>query len=148
MELELKISRINGLATLLCQRVRVTLGCGTGALTGNNGILNVTSHHFSDLRSRDGVDACRGSLSAFSSILSPAWRAATVFSGLAVLTSVLTLLAWLSICVASTLGLFKVSGCLQIISGVFMLITILSYPAGWDNSSVISVCGPEVIFIN
>ena len=67
-----------------------------------------------------------------------------MFSGLAVLTSVLTLLAWLSICVASTLGLFKVSGCLQIISGVFMLITVLSYPAGWDNSSVISVCGPEV----
>ena len=134
------------MATLLCQRVRVTLGCGIGALTGN--ILNVTSHHADNLRSRDGVDACRGSLSAFSSILSPAWRAATVFSGLAVLTSVLTLLAWLSICVASTLGLFKVSGCLQIISGVFMLITILSYPAGWDNSSVISVCGPEVIFIN
>merc|ERR1711879_5683 len=24
-----------------------------------------------------------------------------------------------------------------------MLITILSYPAGWDNSSVINVCGPE-----
>lgn len=93
--------------------------------------------------SRDGVDACRGSLSDFSSILSPAWRAATVFSGLAVLTSVVTLLAWLTICVASTLGLFKVSGCLQIISGVFMLITILSFPAGWDNSSVISVCGPE-----
>ena len=135
------------MATLLCRRVRVTLGCGTGALTGNKGILlnlNVAGHHNGDLRSRDGVDACRGSLSAFSSILSPAWRAATVFSGLAVLTSVLTLLAWLSICVASTLGLFKVSGCLQIISGVFMLITILSFPAGWDNSSVISVCGPEV----
>ena len=100
------------------------------------------------IRSRDGVDACRGSLSDFSSILSPAWRAATVFSGLAVLTSVVTLLAWLTICVASTLGLFKVSGCLQIISGVFMLITILSFPAGWDNSSVISVCGPEVKQLN
>ena len=71
-----------------------------------------------------------------------------MFSGLAVLTSVLTLLAWLTICLASTLGLFRVPGCLQIISGVFMLITILSYPAGWDNSSVVNVCGPKVCLLS
>ena len=96
------------------------------------------------LRSGEGLDTCRGSLTAFSSILSPAWRAATVFSGLAILTSLLVLLVWLSICWASTMSLFRLSGSLQVISGVFMLITILSYPAGWDNSSVINVCGPEV----
>ena len=140
------------MVTRLCQRLRVTLGCGTGALTGKQDTLDTlilsVSGHDDDLRSRDGLDACRGSLSAFSSILSPAWRAATVFSGLAVLTSVLTLLAWLTICMASTLGLFRVSGSLQIISGVFMLITILSYPAGWDNSSVVNVCGPKVCTFN
>ena len=80
----------------------------------------------------------------FSSILSPAFRAGTVFSGLAVVVSVLAILVWLAICFTSTVGLFKFSGTLQLLSGVFMLIVILSYPAGWDNSNVISVCGSKV----
>ena len=87
---------------------------------------------------------CRGALPDFSSIISPAFRAATVFSGLSVVVTVAAILVWLAICFTSTAGLFKFSGVLQIISGLFMLIVILSYPAGWDNSHVVSVCGDEV----
>jgi len=92
---------------------------------------------------KDGVDTCRGDLSTFSSILSPAFRAATVFTGLSVVVTLLAILVWLTICCTSTLGLFKFSGVLQLLGGVFMLIVILSYPAGWDNANVISVCGPQ-----
>jgi len=37
---------------------------------------------------------------------------------------------------------FKVGGFLQILAGLALLVAILSYPAGWDNSSVVGVCGP------
>ena len=30
------------------------------------------------------------------------------------------------------------------ILGLALLVAILSYPAGWDNSSVVGVCGPLV----
>jgi hypothetical protein len=31
-----------------------------------------------------------------------------------------------------------------VVAGVFLLVAILSFPAGWDNSSVVGVCGPLV----
>merc|ERR1712183_714377 len=92
---------------------------------------------------RDGFDVCRGALPDFSSIISPAFRAATVFTGLSVVVTVCAILIWLAICFTSTAGLFKFSGVLQIISGMFMLIVILSYPAGWDNTHVVSVYGDQ-----
>ena len=92
----------------------------------------------------DGVEICHGDLATFSSILSPAFRASTVFSGLSVLITALSLLSWITVCFISSAGLFKFSGILQIISGIFMLIVLLSYPAGWDNFNVINVCGPLV----
>ena len=96
------------------------------------------------MRSRDGIDECRGDLGMFSTILSPAFRAGTVFTGLAVVVTVLAMMVWLAICFTSTISLFKFSGILQLVAGMFMVIVILSYPAGWDNSSVVSVCGPQV----
>lgn len=93
--------------------------------------------------SRDGLDICRGELDNFSSLLSPAFRAATVFTGLSVLGTLLALLAWLLFCFCRSSEVFKTCGCLQILSGVFLLVAILSFPAGWDNSAVVGVCGPE-----
>ena len=74
----------------------------------------------------------------FSTILSPAFRAGTVFTGLAVVVTVLAMMVWLAICFTSTISLFKFSGILQLVAGMFMVIVILSYPAGWDNSSVVT----------
>ena len=87
---------------------------------------------------------CRGALQDFTSIISPAFRAATVFTGLSVVVTVCAIIVWLAICFTSTKDLFKLSGVLQILSGLFMLIVILSYPAGWDNKHVMTVCGEEV----
>jgi len=97
----------------------------------------------SDEREGDGFEMCRGALQDFPSILSPAFRAATVFTGLSVVVTVCAIIVWLAICFTSTKELFKFSGVLQLLSGVFMLIVILSYPAGWDNSHVVTVCGEE-----
>eukprot|EP00092_Neocalanus_flemingeri_P010705 GFUD01011531.1.p1 GENE.GFUD01011531.1~~GFUD01011531.1.p1 ORF type:complete len:263 (+),score=47.73 GFUD01011531.1:363-1151(+) len=93
--------------------------------------------------SRDGRDICRGQLDMFSSLLSPAFQSATIFTGLSVLGCLLALLAWVLFCCCRSAEVFKVCGCLQIMSGVFLLVAILSFPAGWDNSSVVGVCGPE-----
>jgi len=89
----------------------------------------------------DGREVCQGDLGSFSSILSPAFRASTVFSGLSVIVTVVSLVSWISVCCISASGLFKFSGSLQLISGVFMLIVLLSYPAGWDNFNVSNICG-------
>ena len=96
----------------------------------------------------DGREVCQGDLGSFSSILSPAFRASTVFSGLSVIVTVVSLVSWISVCCITASGLFKFSGSLQLISGVFMLIVLLSYPAGWDNFNVSNICGSGVNLIS
>ena len=129
--------------------------------------------------SRDGLDRCRGELTDFSTLLSPAFLSATVFTGLSLLTTCITVIIWAAFCfcrsvlhntavITDTLytGLLQYSKFVEqckfsqvrfcfiscreffIISeyflGVFLLVAILSFPAGWDNSSVVGVCGPLV----
>ena len=38
---------------------------------------------------------------------------------------------------------FKICGSLQFLSGLSLLIGLLSFPAGWDNDEVRGVCGPQ-----
>ena len=44
--------------------------------------------------SQDGTEICRGRLDDFGTILSPAFRAATVFVGIAVIISIITIIAF------------------------------------------------------
>jgi len=92
---------------------------------------------------RDGRDMCHGRLDSFSSILSPAFRAATVFCGLANISSILAILAFLLFLMCRSSDVYKICGSLQILSGIFLAVAILSFPAGWDNNHVRTVCGPE-----
>lgn len=92
---------------------------------------------------RDGDDLCHGSLNDFSSLLSPANRAATVFTGLSVVTAVLTVLAFLLFTMCSSADVFKICGSLQLCSGVFLGVGIFSFPAGWDSPKVQGVCGDQ-----
>ena len=39
---------------------------------------------------------------------------------------------------------FKICGSLQFLSGLSLLIGLLSFPAGWDNDEVRGVCGSQV----
>ena len=38
---------------------------------------------------------------------------------------------------------FKICGSMQFMSGLSLLIGLLSFPAGWDNDEVRGVCGPK-----
>jgi len=92
--------------------------------------------------SRDGLARCRGELHTFSSFLSPAFRSATVFTALSLLSTCITVLVWPAFCFSRSSPVFKMCGVMQILSGLFLLVGLLCFPAGWDNASVVGVCGP------
>lgn len=64
-----------------------------------------------------GTLMCLGSLDNFASILSPAFRAATVFVGISVVTSLMCVVGLLLFCVAKSSTVFEICGTLQILSG-------------------------------
>merc|ERR1712203_569278 len=86
---------------------------------------------------------CMGSLVNFSSILSQAFRASTVFVGIAVLFSILCVVAMLLFCVMKDRSVFEICSIFQALQGVSMVIGILCSPAGWDHEQVRGICGKE-----
>jgi len=82
-------------------------------------------------------------LDEFSTVLSPAFRAATVFTGLAVIIIVLCIIAFVLFFMCRSSDVFKICGTMQLLSGLCLAIGILSFPAGWDNEDVRSICGRE-----
>jgi len=93
--------------------------------------------------SHDGREICRGRLDDFGTILSPAFRAATVFTGLAVITAILCVVAFVLFFMCRSADVFKICGAMQFLSGACLAIGLLSFPAGWDNEEVRAVCGPQ-----
>ena len=58
--------------------------------------LNTLEQSLTNLNfSQDGTDICRGRLDDFGTILSPAFRAATVFVGIAVIISILCIISFI-----------------------------------------------------
>jgi len=90
-----------------------------------------------------GSVLCIGDLNNFSSVLSPAFRAATVFVGLSVIVIVLCVLAFLLFLPMRSDSVFEICGTMQFLSGICLAIGILSFPAGWDNDHVRGICGPH-----
>ena len=45
--------------------------------------------------------------------------------------------------VSRSSDVFKICGSMQFMSGLSLLIGLLSFPAGWDNDEVRGVCGPK-----
>lgn len=86
---------------------------------------------------------CVGRLDDFASILSPAFRAATVFVGLSVMVSVLCVLSLILFCCVKSHSVFEICGTMQMLSGICMTVGVLCFPAGWDNDNVRSICGSE-----
>ena len=48
-------------------------------------------------------------------------------------------------CICRSSDVFKICGSLQFLSGLSLLIGLLSFPAGWDNDEVRGVCGSQVV---
>eukprot|EP00093_Oithona_nana_P006676 06676.XXX_266151_268151_1 [CDS] Oithona nana genome sequencing. len=86
---------------------------------------------------------CMGSLWNFSSILSPAFRAATVFVGISVLLSILTIVSMLFFCIFKDQAVFELCSVAQALQAISMVVGILCFPAGWDNEDVRGICGKE-----
>ncbi|CAG0881193.1 unnamed protein product [Darwinula stevensoni] len=94
--------------------------------------------------SHDGQTlACRGRLQDFASILSPAFRAATVFTGLSVLITFLCICAMLLFFFVRSSTVFHICGWMQVFSGACLAVGVLSFPAGWDAAEIREVCGPH-----
>ncbi|XP_023334885.1 sorting nexin lst-4 [Eurytemora carolleeae] len=77
--------------------------------------------------SQDGREICRGRLDDFSSILSPAFRAATVFVGIAVIIILICILAMVLFLMCSPGDVFKICGTMQLLSGIFIGIFLGTY---------------------
>ena len=60
---------------------------------------------------------CIGDLNNFSSILSPAFRASTVFVGLSVIVLVLCVLAFILFCVMKSNSVYEICGTMQFLAG-------------------------------
>ena len=87
----------------------------------------------------------------FSKIASPAWKACIVFLAVGVaLHGVSSLLAACSLCkqIVKQKSLLTVAGAIQGIAGLFLVLALVLYPAGWkDNSKVERLCYKETPYM-
>ena len=93
---------------------------------------------------QDGSDlVCAGNLNDFSTIISPAFRAATVFVGASVILILICVCSFALFCFLPSSTVFHICGWIQAANGTSLLIGILIFPAGWDSSLIKEVCGNE-----
>ncbi|XP_037092222.1 LHFPL tetraspan subfamily member 3 protein-like [Pollicipes pollicipes] len=90
----------------------------------------------------DPALTCAGRLSDLSTNISPAFRAATVFVGLAVVVALLTIICFIMFCFLHANTVFRLCAWMQLLSGVCLLLAVLVFPAGWDAPLLREVCGP------
>ncbi|TSM85993.1 Lipoma HMGIC fusion partner-like 2 protein [Bagarius yarrelli] len=82
----------------------------------------------------------------FTEIASGFWQASIIFLVVGIfLLSIVGFLAVFSMCFQSILGksIFNVCGLLQGIAGLFLMLGLMLYPAGFGCDKVVSYCGPE-----
>ncbi|XP_027195081.1 LHFPL tetraspan subfamily member 3 protein-like [Dermatophagoides pteronyssinus] len=93
---------------------------------------------------QDGQDLiCEGRLDDFSTIQTPAFRAATVFVGLSVFLSSLCVLSMVLFFFLHSSTVFHVCGWIQLSCAISMLVGVLIFPIGWDTPIVREVCGND-----
>ena len=98
------------------------------------------------LKPDTGELICKGRLDDFASIVTPAFRAATVFTGIAVAIAFICLVGMLFFLFMTPVTVFQICGWMQLFSGVCLLVGVLCFPAGWDAPEVRSVCGDSSDF--
>ncbi|XP_075302720.1 LHFPL tetraspan subfamily member 2 protein-like isoform X2 [Opisthocomus hoazin] len=81
----------------------------------------------------------------FSEIASGFWQATAIFPALGIM--ILCTMAFVSVittCVQSIMkkSIFNACGLLQGIAGLFLILGLILYPAGWGCQKAISCCGP------
>uniref|UniRef100_U5ETD1 Putative conserved plasma membrane protein n=1 Tax=Corethrella appendiculata TaxID=1370023 RepID=U5ETD1_9DIPT len=89
------------------------------------------------------ADNCNGKLDDILSMQSIAFQVATIFGGLAVATSVLTICSLILMFFMRSTTVFHICGWMQILSAICMLIACISFPFGWNSDEFRKICGPE-----
>ncbi|GAB0096290.1 Lipoma HMGIC fusion partner-like protein [Sergentomyia squamirostris] len=86
---------------------------------------------------------CQGQLDDVMSLSSLAFQVATIFVGLSVLTSLLTICSLILMFFMRSTTVFHICGWMQMLSAICMIIGCLAYPFGWNSDDFRKVCGPE-----
>ncbi|KAK2142126.1 hypothetical protein LSH36_994g00031 [Paralvinella palmiformis] len=89
------------------------------------------------------VHSCTGSLDHFSTIISDAFKAATVFVGISVIIILLCVLALLLFLFIKASSAYLTCGLLQLFSGICLMLGCIIYPAGWDHEDIRAVCSND-----
>ncbi|XP_016093802.1 lipoma HMGIC fusion partner-like 2 protein [Sinocyclocheilus grahami] len=119
--------------------------------------FTVTASHHSDQRTlgiynrcikvaQQKVVQCGPYATDFMEIASGFWQATVIFLVVAIfLLSVVGILSVFSMCFQSILkkSIFNVCGLLQGIAGLFLILGLMIYPAGWGSKKVVDYCGPD-----
>ncbi|XP_016361293.1 lipoma HMGIC fusion partner-like 2 protein [Sinocyclocheilus anshuiensis] len=117
--------------------------------------FTVTASHHSDQRTlgiynrcikvaQQKVLQCGPYATDFMEIASGFWQATVIFLVVAIfLLSVVGILSVFSMCFQSILkkSIFNVCGLLQGIAGLFLILGLMLYPAGWGSKKVVDYCG-------
>jgi len=88
-----------------------------------------------------GRDKCRGEIADFSTFISTAFTAATIFAGLGVVAAWAALFFLVLFIKFRSCHVYRVCGILQVLSGVCLSTATLCYPSGLGSESVQEVCG-------
>ncbi|XP_004645792.1 LHFPL tetraspan subfamily member 2 protein [Octodon degus] len=82
---------------------------------------------------------------SFSEIASGFWQATAIFLAVGILIlCVVALVSVFTMCVQSIMkkSIFNVCGLLQGIAGLFLILGLILYPAGWGCQKAVDYCGP------
>ncbi|XP_055688454.1 LHFPL tetraspan subfamily member 3 protein isoform X2 [Lutzomyia longipalpis] len=91
----------------------------------------------------DVTENCQGHLDDVMSLPSLAFQVATIFVGLSVVTSLLTICSLILMFFMRSTTVFHICGWMQMLSAICMIIGCLAYPFGWNSDDFRKVCGPE-----
>lgn len=86
---------------------------------------------------------CNGMFNNFYSIDNAAFRASTFFVGVSCLIIFLCILLFVLFFVIKHSIVYVICGILQFISGIFMFLGCIIFPAGWGSKAVQDICGPD-----
>ncbi|XP_074649857.1 LHFPL tetraspan subfamily member 3 protein-like [Tubulanus polymorphus] len=89
---------------------------------------------------------CTGRFDDFTTILHPAFKAASFFVGFSALLILICICCMLLFLFMSTSLVFMICGVMQVIAGICMFLGCIVYPAGWGSEEVKGVCGSTAKF--
>ncbi|XP_002741131.1 LHFPL tetraspan subfamily member 2 protein-like [Saccoglossus kowalevskii] len=92
------------------------------------------------------VDNCATYVNGFSELPSNYWKASTVFLAIGLLLLCMVVMTSVFSCCIRSLckkSIFTISGLLQAIAGLFLILGLVLYPAGWGAPRIKELCGED-----